>query len=68
MNKKRYVTPYTEQICMPIESLMNINSVTENGKPSPDIGVGGDSDGDMEADSKRGYFDDDIGSDNIWDY
>lgn len=42
------------------ESILAPISVTENGEQSPDMGIGGDSPGDMEADAKKGNM-------NLWD-
>ena len=55
-----YVAPTTEMIRTFVEPLLQPVSVTENGQPSPDMGIGGDSPGDMEADAKRNHF-------NIWE-
>ena len=56
MTKRKYTAPVIERIRVAIECLIKPISVTENGQTSPDMGIGGDSPGGMEADSKRGFF------------
>ncbi|SFG42029.1 hypothetical protein [Prevotella sp. KH2C16] len=65
--KKDYTAPKTEQIEIHTERLMGPNSVTENGQTSPDMGIGGDSPGGQEADSKPGFFENEWTANNPWD-
>ncbi|PIK21476.1 MULTISPECIES: hypothetical protein [Prevotella] len=55
--RKEYIKPCMGKIQVQEESLMNPDSVRENGQTSPDMGIGGDSPGGQEADSKQGFFD-----------
>ena len=55
--RKEYIKPCIWKIQVQEESLMNPDSVRENGQTSPDMGIGGDSPGGQEADSKQGFFD-----------
>lgn len=70
MMKRKYTAPVIERIRVEIECLIEPISVTENGQTSPDMSIGGDSDGGMEADSKRGFFydyQDGTEAQNLWD-
>ncbi|MCI6618966.1 MAG: hypothetical protein MSD82_08935 [Prevotella sp.] len=58
--KKCYLSPSMELVRVLTESILAPISVTENGEPSPDMGIGGDSPGGMEADAKKGNI-------NLWD-
>ena len=58
--KKYYLPPSMELVRILSESILAPISVTENGEQSPDMGNGGDSPGDMEADAKKGNM-------NLWD-
>lgn len=66
--KKKYLDPRIGMTPIQTEGLMNNPaSVTENGQTSPDMGIGGDSPGGQEADSKRGLFDSEASSRSLWD-
>lgn len=60
MKRNKYIQPSSEVFRLHLEPLLDPTSVTENGQTSPDMGIGGDSPGDTEADAKRNRF-------NIWE-